>query len=480
MSSPLSLYVKLSRLVFSLDPREEWDDYDEFEEDILKLYNSIRCSCCSQLMITPVIPKKNHFSCQHRVCLDCIGRKRPSFVDCEMCNDYTLFEKSSSTKLVLDCFQELCELIHGSWIYEYIKKRRASGKTKQTETNLIEVIESGMNYGKVSIVIDDTSSDENSCSSDSVIETTPITSPVHTKTSLQDKQPPSPVKLCTNVVQTPEPKPAVISVDPPVIAAMQAVPPSQAPPPPSPASSRPLVQFPVQSPAHVSSTSKLLSPANQLHHQPAPSFIYSPATPVRLTSPAKSIMTPMKLQPMPSTPQIYSVMYTGSGNKITLKRKPPDELPSPPTSIMTTTTTTIPVIAPLPSISPIMTSPVPIAPNPVNNNITNNSQLTTTTTILQKTDSNNLLVKQQQPMNVIPNAAVAATNQLVNQSNEKRRGCRCGNATAAPGKLTCCGQRCPCYVESKACIDCKCRGCRNPHFMDGHKKVCVALCECIF
>ena len=54
---------------------------------------------------------------------------------------------------------------------------------------------------------------------------------------------------------------------------------------------------------------------------------------------------------------------------------------------------------------------------------------------------------------------------------QKRRGCRCGNATAAPGKLTCCGQRCPCYVDSKACIDCKCKGCRNPHYVDGHKKV---------
>lgn len=50
-----------------------------------------------------------------------------------------------------------------------------------------------------------------------------------------------------------------------------------------------------------------------------------------------------------------------------------------------------------------------------------------------------------------------------------RRGCRCGNATATPGKLTCCGQRCPCYVESKACIECKCRGCRNPHTPDGSK-----------
>lgn len=476
MSSPLSLYVKLSRLVFSVEPHEQWDDYDEFEDDILKLYNSIICSCCSQLMITPVIPKKNHFSCQHRVCLDCIGRKRTSFIDCEMCNDYTLFEKSSSTKLVLDCFQELCELIHGSWIYEYIKKQSSLERAKVKETKLIDVIESGMNYGKVSIVIDDTTSDESSCSSsDSVIETTPpVTSPIHTKPT-ERLLPSPPVKstpqttitTCTNAVQSaPEPKlPAPQPVvDPPVIAAA-AMP---QPPPPRPQ----LVQFPVQSPVHVSSTSKL--PSQQLHHhQPPPSYIYTPATPLRLASPAtKSIMTPMKLQAMPSAPQIYSVMYTGSGNKITLKRKPPDELPSPPNA--STTQTTIPVIS---ASLPAMTSTSSAAGNPLMqpNIITSQQQQQQQpTTILHKTEPNNLIVKQQQqPMNVTNNSTT--TNQLVIQSNEKRRGCRCGNATAAPGKLTCCGQRCPCYVDSKACIDCKCRGCRNPHFMDGHKKVCVCV-----
>ncbi|XP_011871818.1 PREDICTED: E3 ubiquitin-protein ligase MSL2 isoform X2 [Vollenhovia emeryi] len=54
-------------------------------------------------------------------------------------------------------------------------------------------------------------------------------------------------------------------------------------------------------------------------------------------------------------------------------------------------------------------------------------------------------------------------------ARSKRKGCRCGNATAIPGKLTCCGQRCPCYVESKPCADCRCRGCRNPHMADGLK-----------
>merc|ERR1712029_400375 len=50
------------------------------------------------------------------------------------------------------------------------------------------------------------------------------------------------------------------------------------------------------------------------------------------------------------------------------------------------------------------------------------------------------------------------------------KGCRCGAATSMPGKLTCCGQRCPCYVKSASCSDCKCRGCRNPHRPNGEKR----------
>ncbi|CAN7997678.1 unnamed protein product [Ixodes hexagonus] len=51
---------------------------------------------------------------------------------------------------------------------------------------------------------------------------------------------------------------------------------------------------------------------------------------------------------------------------------------------------------------------------------------------------------------------------LMHYSRPQRRGCRCGLATPNPGKLTCCGQRCPCYVNGTSCALCKCRGCRNP------------------
>ncbi len=54
---------------------------------------------------------------------------------------------------------------------------------------------------------------------------------------------------------------------------------------------------------------------------------------------------------------------------------------------------------------------------------------------------------------------------------KSNKSCRCGNATSTPGKLTCGGQRCPCYVQSKSCLDCKCKGCRNPHQANGIKVI---------
>ncbi|KAJ8735691.1 hypothetical protein PYW07_007311 [Mythimna separata] len=107
---------------------------------------------------------------------------------------------------------------------------------------------------------------------------------------------------------------------------------------------------------------------------------------------------------------LYSVLYAGSGNKITIKRKNIDETDS-------------------------------------SHNDSSSSR---------ESKSSQLGFKKP-------------SNRSRSSASSKRKGCRCGNATATPGKLTCCGQRCPCYVESKPCTECKCKGCRNPHRPDGMK-----------
>lgn len=41
--------------------------------------------------------------------------------------------------------------------------------------------------------------------------------------------------------------------------------------------------------------------------------------------------------------------------------------------------------------------------------------------------------------------------------------CKCRTNKSTPGKMICSSQRCPCFVSSRPCIDCKCKGCRNSH-----------------
>lgn len=57
-------------------------------------------------------------------------------------------------------------------------------------------------------------------------------------------------------------------------------------------------------------------------------------------------------------------------------------------------------------------------------------------------------------MSSVVNTASASVT-VTPKVKPKRRGCRCGLATPNPGKLTCCGQRCPCYVDNKGCFECK-------------------------
>jgi hypothetical protein len=328
--SPLDLYVSTSRLIFNVQPSEEWD-CEEFETNIRQLYESILCRNCERLLIEPVIPKKHHFSCQHRVCLDCIGKKRSTPTNCKMCSDYTLFEKSQQTKLLLRCFQDLCELVQSSWIYDYIQ-RRTNHDTGQSESiSLLEIIDAGISYGRISIILDDTSSDDNSSSSDASKELAnpvPYSSPIFSSIS--------PVKPVVSIVQS-QPEQFTIISDPviPAIAALP-TPPIAAAVPSVP--QQQIVQY--QSPqqivqSQIPSTSKL-TPTNL---QPQPNFIKYPS-PMRMITPhvpatPKPIMTPMKMQSTTftqPTPTIYSVMYTGSGNKITLKRKPPDDVIASPTN----------------------------------------------------------------------------------------------------------------------------------------------------
>lgn len=147
-------------------------------------------------------------------------------------------------------------------------------------------------------------------------------------------------------------------------------------------------------------------------------------------SPGLQNKSPNKETQMKNTPNgssMYSVMFSeGDSTKITIKRTPPD---------------TKPLLA-NPNLN---VNSQPIRHDHVPGVHVHNSHI-----------NQNLIKKPLKP-------------KTKPKPKPKRKGCRCGNATPSPGKLTCCGQRCPCYVEAKACIECRCKGCRNPHRPGGMK-----------
>lgn len=144
------------------------------------------------------------------------------------------------------------------------------------------------------------------------------------------------------------------------------------------------------------------------------------ATTTTATITSQQIRNPPSIKTVSNGSAMYSVLYTGVGNKITIKRKTDGDEENGQRKTVATSISTV---------STPTSTPAAIC--------------------------NSVATTQQQSQ--------------ANKLNAKRRGCRCGNATPTPGKLTCCGQRCPCYVDSKSCIGCKCRGCRNPHRPDGGK-----------
>ncbi|KAJ8278136.1 hypothetical protein GJAV_G00084260 [Gymnothorax javanicus] len=77
-------------------------------------------------------------------------------------------------------------------------------------------------------------------------------------------------------------------------------------------------------------------------------------------------------------------------------------------------------------------------------------------------------MKERTPNNsLIP----GSPTKVVYKKPQEKKGCKCGRATQNPSVLTCRGQRCPCYSNRKACLDCICRGCQNSYMANGEKKL---------
>ncbi|XP_055585763.1 uncharacterized protein LOC129738564 [Uranotaenia lowii] len=448
------------------------------------LRKSLSCAVCCRLLLEPHTPAE--LNCQHHVCRGCVGERKKLKPSCASCKDYNRYVENTQLRMLLQCYKSICEYIKTKPFFVEIRKQAglstptatsvngmSSGSTnlhhqhqQQTPSvppnNLWELIEEGSRfqdnyrcssgltksaysilpciYPVPSVPISNSCSNSSSSGSSAVLSSS-MTSAGHHGSSQQQ------IPIGTGGQLLPTSK---------VIAEKQQQ--SQIMVHSGQATSH-LHQHHQQQQQHHQQHHHLQQQQqqhqnqHQNQHQPTQKEIKFRSAPIKTVSNGTTM---------------YSVLYAGNGNKITIKRK------TDPPHVQRRAT--------IHSLDPKTLQDGSSSGSTVANSSSAGTNLTGSgsstvvsgfkmpqTTTVKIATVGTSLAGSTMATGQGPGSALVATGKQSAKQLLKRRGCRCGNATATPGKLTCCGQRCPCYVDSKSCIDCKCRGCRNPHRADGMK-----------
>lgn len=410
----ISLYVSASRLLFQLETDNP--NYSDLYRLVPYLRQSLSCTVCANLLVEPYSPQV----CQHHVCRNCIGGRKNLKPTCSSCKTYSNYSANTQLRILLQCYKSLCSYILAtptlySTMHKYVHVDSISNGSNEAH-NLAELIDEGAQF------YDNYKS--NSGLPKSAFSILPCIFTSAPSSSSQNQ-------TNINSIATMAKRPIITNtIVPPKIDATKFV----------------RISAPTQVMVNTSAVSSTSEPKEKFTVVASPTLIKNQSI--------KTIGT--------NGTALYSVLYTGAGNKITIKRKI-DEANSSTVNTMSTKEM-------LNMLS--VNSPKIQQHSQIRKIHTFHSQPTT----IHQTTTPPQIIQARHPLPIITTYPHGFKKPIIQTHVHalpkpllKRKGCRCGNATPTPGKLTCCGQRCPCYVESKSCVDCKCRGCRNPHRVDGLK-----------
>lgn len=507
-----SLYVTVLRLVFQNDA-----------PNVHRLFPYLRqllsCSVCGNLLREPFSPLNS--PCQHHECKTCVGGRKILKPSCAWCRDRPDTVQNVQLRLLLQCYKSLCEYIKLTPIYEGMQSQVQINSQSNSSTadpsgvgnrnRLADIIDEGIRFKdefKSAAGLSKATYSMLPCLYQSVVTEPPA--------AVTPPPPPPPPPSQPTIVhqQQIHPQQQYIINSGGQIVLQKSMHSSS-----SSSSSNLLLQPPQQQPLQNQHLQKIQTPggggliatlSNQRSlinsnsgsssnapiqpqtsggvkqmHLPSSSINNSVTTNnnriIQTTVAANGTVYVTKSQFVPPMPIIktvsngsalYSVMYAGSGNKITIKRKTDSQSASSAAHAHHNQQQLLseghkdPVEMGKTSSHPSSSSSsAAVSSSPT----TNTSSLLLQGSSGSMTSSNYVV---QDGGGGDPGAGLGFKKPpmvVKSKTLAKRKGCRCGNATLTPGKLTCCGQRCPCYVESKSCIDCKCRGCRNPHRPNGFK-----------
>uniref|UniRef100_A0A8C2Z6A2 E3 ubiquitin-protein ligase MSL2 n=1 Tax=Cyclopterus lumpus TaxID=8103 RepID=A0A8C2Z6A2_CYCLU len=406
-----SLYVSASRSVLQCDPRDP-----RALAELCKLLpffrQSLSCLVCGDLLQDPVAPAAS--PCQHFVCRGCKGRRMQRRPSCSWCKDYSRFEESRQLSLLVRCYRKLCLYIAQSPLAAHIAGAAADSPELRAILNEGLALAEGDAAGGAGLCdITSFGDDLKHGGGPLLLSVEEVLRTLETDPDPQLNGPhglPDSSRLFPSLPRGNSPRPLQPSLQPPVV----------------------------------------------VPHAP----------PRYCRKRSRSESDSEKLQPLPISTLLRGAPLGANGSP---------HHPNP--GAATKQEPKCPAAPPHPHLAPVPNGGPPKVGKTV---LVSNKALKKTVEHLGGPKKAYAKARQgtpkprTQPRDRLPPHPLThppSPSKPLYKKPVEKKGCKCGRATQNPSVLTCRGQRCPCYSNRKACLDCICRGCQNSYMANGEKKL---------
>ncbi|XP_051841560.1 E3 ubiquitin-protein ligase MSL2 [Antechinus flavipes] len=504
-----ALYISASRLVLNYDPGDP-KSFTEINRLLPFFRQSLSCCVCGNLLQDPIAPTNS--TCQHYVCKTCKGKKMMMKPSCSWCKDYEQFEENKQLSILVNCYKKLCEYItqttlardiieavdcsadvlallkDGSLLCEEMEKPSDSSlalclthsplpstsePTSDPQASLSPVSESTLNIDISSSVINGLPT----CNGLSIDKFgINIPSPEHSNTidvcntgvdikteDLSNSLPPvcdsvstdlcpAGINICSFSEDIKPGDSLLLSVEE-VLRSLETVSNTEVvcsnlqPNLEASVSNGPFMQLSSQPLSHVFMSTN-----------PSPHGLSCTAATPKVAKlnrkRSRSESDSEKVQPLPIS-SIIRGPTLGASAPVTVKRE---------SKISLQPIATVPNGGTTPKIS----KTVLLSNKSMKKNLEHGPKKSHPKAKPGLLKTKDKATKEKIPSN---NVMPGSPTKTVYKKPQEKKGCKCGRATQNPSVLTCRGQRCPCYSNRKACLDCICRGCQNSYMANGEKKL---------
>ncbi|KAM9826855.1 LOW QUALITY PROTEIN: E3 ubiquitin-protein ligase MSL2-like [Neosynchiropus ocellatus] len=454
-----SLYVSASRSVLQCDPGDP-RALAELCRLLPFFRQSVSCLVCGNLLRDPIAPVDS--ACQHYVCRGCKGQRMQLKPSCSWCKDYSRFQENRQLSLLVRCYRKLCRYITQSPLAPLIAS--AAGSSPDLQAVLNEGLgDAAEDPPDASLALAASEEEPPAPSAvnglhgcNGLAGPDPVGRPVKEEGFTEE------VPVCVRVAGEPGlcddlkhgSGPLLLSVEE-VLRTLDAD------PDPGPDSAPPSA---FRGP-------RCLQVAPEHGHRPLQPSLQPPPQPAR-TPPrcrrkrSRSESDSEKVQPLPISSLLLGSPFGADSSPVRphLGNTDPQDPKFPAPSQR-------PHLAPVPNGGcPKVGKTVLISSKNLKKTVDHHGGAKK---VCAKARQGASKPRPQSHDRVLPHALTHPPSPSKPQYKKpvEKKGCKCGRATQNPSVLTCRGQRCPCYSNRKACLDCICRGCQNSYMANGEKKL---------